>query len=480
MKKIENVAVIGMGALGLLFGQKIRDYVKDDHFCFLMDPLRKARHKEDIYTINGEKKCFRMITPGELTQKADLVIVATKYGSLRTAAQMAKRAAGEDAVVISLLNGISSEDILAEYIPRTQIVDCIAIGMDAVREGTSLTYQNMGRLQIGITLPRSRAHLERLDAFLTDANVPHEVCPDIRRAMWNKFMINVGVNQTCMVYQTGYGPVLEGEAGEDLRKAMHEVIDLAGAEGISLTEEDYRKDIALMATLNPEGCPSMRQDAMAHRPSEVELFAGTVIALAKKHDLKVPVNEKYYHRIREIERGYDLAERFRLREILPDEWEEAARIEQICFPPNEACSPEHMKERVNAAPELFLAAVDLSEGRIAGFLNGLASFEKTFRDEFCTDIAMHDPAGDTVMLLGLDVLPEYRRQGLARELVQSYAARQKAAGRKRLVLTSLEEKVPMYLKMGFRDLGKANSSWGGEEWHEMDMDLGEESHAGLD
>ena len=36
-----------------------------------------------------------------------------------------------------------------------------------------------------------------------------------------------------------------------------------------------------------------------------------------------------------------------------------------------------------------------------------------------------------------------------------------------LVLTCLEEKVGMYEKMGFKDQGMSQSSWGGESWHEM-------------
>ena len=71
------------------------------------------------------------------------------------------------------------------------------------------------------------------------------------------------------------------------------------------------------------------------------------------------------------------------------------------------------------------------------------------------------------MLLGLDVLPEYRGQGLAREIVKEYMKRQKEQGRHLAVLTCLDEKVEMYKKMGLVDNGIANSAWGGEQWHEM-------------
>lgn len=162
-----------------------------------------------------------------------------------------------------------------------------------------------------------------------------------------------------------------------------------------------------------------------------------------------------------------LNERFEFRNILPEEADQAAAIEKICFPPNEACSESMMKERVAMAPDLFLVAVDRETGRIAGFLNGLSTNEYSFRDEFFTDANLHDPAGRNIMLLGLDVLPEYRGQGLAKEIVFQYLRRECEKGRKMLLLTCLKSKVRMYEKMGFRNHGEAQSSWGGEKWFEM-------------
>lgn len=167
-----------------------------------------------------------------------------------------------------------------------------------------------------------------------------------------------------------------------------------------------------------------------------------------------------------------LIEKFEFRNILPEEADQAVAIEQICFPPNEACSEKHMKKRIAKAPELFLVAVDKETGRLAGFLNGLSTNEEIFRDEFFTDEDLYEPAGRNVMLLGLDVLPEYRGQGLARELVRQYANREREKGRQSLILTCLDAKVKMYEKMGFADKGIANSTWGGEEWHEMSCVIG--------
>ena len=133
-----------------------------------------------------------------------------------------------------------------------------------------------------------------------------------------------------------------------------------------------------------------------------------------------------------------------------------------------------MNERIAKAPELFLVAVDKKTGKLAGFLNGLTTNEDSFRDEFFTDADLHNPDGKNIMLLGLDVLPQYRMQGLGRELMSRYLRRERDKGRQTVFLTCLKSKVKMYEKMGFTDLGIANSTWGGEEWHEMSCVIGVE------
>ena len=166
-----------------------------------------------------------------------------------------------------------------------------------------------------------------------------------------------------------------------------------------------------------------------------------------------------------------LYERFEFRNIEQGEAEQAAEIERICFPPNEACSEKDMKERILQIPDLFLVAVDRKTGKMAAFLNGLATNREHLTDDFFTDADQHDPAGTNIMLLGLDVLPEYQHQGLARELMEQYKEREQVKGRKKLILTCLPDKVEMYKKFGFKDHGIGDSVWGGEAWHEMDIVL---------
>lgn len=168
----------------------------------------------------------------------------------------------------------------------------------------------------------------------------------------------------------------------------------------------------------------------------------------------------------------DILERFEFRNIKQEEAQQAVSIEQVCFPPNEACSEKRMTDRIAAAAEQFLVAVDRETGELAGFLNGLATDEYTFRDAFFTDASLHNPKGKNVMLLGLAVLPKYRRNGLGRELVFQYLRREREKDRRIILLTCLKSRVKMYKKFGFMERGISASAWGGEEWYEMSCTVG--------
>ena len=163
----------------------------------------------------------------------------------------------------------------------------------------------------------------------------------------------------------------------------------------------------------------------------------------------------------------EIYEKYVFRTVRKGEAETAVAIETACFPPNEACVLPIMKQRVKMAPELFMVAEEKNTGKMIGFVNAIATDENSLRDEFFTDIRLHNPQGKYIMILSVAVLSEYRHQGLAKEMMRQLLNRQKEAGRLAAVLTCLDSKVEMYKKMGYVDLGISQSSWGGEEWHEM-------------
>lgn len=308
MKTINKVSIVGMGALGLLYGKLIADARGREAVSYLVDEVRFEKYKDMEVTVNGDLFDCKVVKGSE-AEVADLVIVAVKYSGLEAALDVMSKAVGPDTIIISVLNGITSEHVIAQRYGYKNIVFTVALGMDAMRFGRELTYTRKGKLVLGeekeSLTPEAAHNLRALIRLFSSCGVPFVVASDIEYRIWSKLMMNVGVNQTCMIYGTNYKGALEpGEPNRTMISAMREVIALANAEGIPLTEKDLNANIEVLATLSPDGTPSMGQDRINRVPSEVEAFAGTIIRLAEKHGLHVPVNRFIYERVKEIEAEY--------------------------------------------------------------------------------------------------------------------------------------------------------------------------------
>ncbi len=307
MAEIRNISIIGLGALGVLYGNYFTKALGREAVSFVADQTRIKKYQEQGVYCNGQKCDFPFTDGSEVERPADLFLFAVKAGALSDAIAASKNLIDPDTIILSVLNGISSEAIIGEAFGQAHLLYCIAQGMDAVKLGNQLTYSHIGQLCIGVPenepekLPMLLAVMELFDKI----QLPYTKEADIRHRLWSKWMLNVGVNQVVMVYEGTYGTVQqEGTPREMMKAAMREVIALAEKEQVPVTEEDLNSYLALMDTLSPDGMPSMRQDGIAKRNSEVELFAGTVIRESEKHGLDAPVNKELYHMVKKLEAEY--------------------------------------------------------------------------------------------------------------------------------------------------------------------------------
>lgn len=302
---IQTTAIIGMGALGLLYADRIVKARGQEGTVFILDDERMEKYKGRKFTINGEEKEFAVVAASAM-KPVDLVIVAVKYNGLPSAIETMKSCVGKDTIILSVMNGIDSEEMIAETYGKEHLIYTVAQGMDAMKFGDALNYTKEGELRIGVVEEYQKKNLTAVKEYFEDIQMPYTLEDDILKRMWGKFMLNVGVNQTCHAYETTYSGVLT-EGSEENRiftGAMDEVIQLSQAVGINLSQEDAEYYKKIIATLKPDGVPSMRQDGIAKRKTEVEMFAGIVRKLAKKHGIATPVNDLLYDKIKKIEEAY--------------------------------------------------------------------------------------------------------------------------------------------------------------------------------
>ena len=302
---VKSAYIIGAGAVGAAYAGLLFE-MDENSVAFIAAGERGERLRRQGVIVNGKHYSIPVFPPEGISSPADLVIVAVKHYHLGQAIGEIEKAVGDETTIISVMNGIDSEERIGSVYGKEKVLYAINVGIDALREGNRVTYRNQGRLLFGEARnPALTERVRRVKEFLDRAGIACEVPDDMIRTLWWKFMINVGINQASAVLGGSYGVFqTTPQARELMASAMKEVIRLAAEVGVYLTAEDVEKWHAVLDSLNPSGKTSMLQDVEAGRKTEVEMFAGKVIELGKRHGVPTPVNEKLFEEIRRLEGSF--------------------------------------------------------------------------------------------------------------------------------------------------------------------------------
>ena len=292
MEEIKNVAILGAGAMGAFYASKFFDAPSISTVLVARD-ARYDRLKAEGLMVNGRHCSVSVVHPDEPAFPADLIIVALKSHNLPEAIHDLEKLVGDQTTFISVMNGLDSEECLGSVYGMDKVLYAIAVAIDAVREGNSVTYTNPGKIYFGDSNnshPSERAR--RVQDALERAGIASEIPADMIRMLWWKFMVNVGVNQASAVMRAPYGIFQSSPDARALMEAlMREVIVLAQRVGVNLREQDLDEWNGVLKTLSPKGKTSMLQDIEAGRKTEVDIFAGKVVELGKSHGIPTPVNQ---------------------------------------------------------------------------------------------------------------------------------------------------------------------------------------------
>jgi 2-dehydropantoate 2-reductase len=304
MKKINKVYISGLGAIGGAYGSRIFD-AEPACLTVIADSERVARYKESGISINNKMYLFNYITPEAGGDIADLVIIAVKHHQLNQSICDIRNFVGDDTVIIALLNGIVSEDMIAGKYGMDKILHSFAVGTDAVRVGTEISFGNIGKIVFGSKDKSGKDKEMAVREFFDRVGIPYNIPEDIIRELWWKFMMNVGINQVSAILKADYSVFQNiAEARELLESASLEVVAIAEKAGIAISRDDISKYMTIINTLSPSGKTSMLQDIEAHRKTEVDIFSKTVIELGKKYGVATPVNDMLFRMIRTLEQMY--------------------------------------------------------------------------------------------------------------------------------------------------------------------------------
>lgn len=301
--KIEKVAVLGAGAVGsyVIWGLSQK---KEIRLGVIAEGERAERLKKGC-RINGVTYNPEVWTPQE-AQGVDLLVVCLKYGALPEAMGSIRTAVGENTTVMSLMNGVDSEELIAAEIGAAPVLpSLIKVASHQEEDG----YHFDPETTIGIIFgegeaPYQSERVQAIEELLKDTGIHYRSTEQIQAEIWSKFRLNVCNNLPQAILGAGVGCYRDSihmkEISNGLRRELEAV---AKAKGIDLKAADDSSSRG--SEVPPTARYSTLQDLDAERHTEIDMFSGALMRMGKELGIAVPYNEYTYHMIKALEEKND-------------------------------------------------------------------------------------------------------------------------------------------------------------------------------
>lgn len=207
MKEIKTVALVGLGAIGAYFADRLQPMLGDD-LRVIAGGARAERIRREGLVINGKQEYYHVVEPGE-GEPADLVIFATKMSGLQQAIEDVRAQIGPETLILSPLNGVESEEDVARTYGWENIVYSL-MRISSVKVGNTVSFDPNAAFYVEYGEKKNNpANLServlRLKALFDGAGIRYQIRPDMLLAIWEKFACNVSENQVAAVLDLPYG-----------------------------------------------------------------------------------------------------------------------------------------------------------------------------------------------------------------------------------------------------------------------------------
>ena len=294
MKRLK-IAVIGPGAMGMLFAAKLSQTAD----TVLIGNNRKniaELQAHGVHLKDGDESVYPVpsFLNGEYREPADLVILFTKAYLTEEAISANRNIISPDTYLLTLQNGMGHADVLGKFASPFRIL------IGTTEEGSSrenayaAVHTGRGKTVFGFPHADAAAEegkqaAERFAELFSEAGFPCTVSDDISRAVWNKLMINASTSVLCGVIQKPQG-FLAGDPYARMiwQGLIREICAAAEADGYHFDPEEQIERLQNHLQNAPDGFPSIAADLKNGRKTEVDFISGAVVRSAEKNGLMVP------------------------------------------------------------------------------------------------------------------------------------------------------------------------------------------------
>jgi 2-dehydropantoate 2-reductase len=288
-----RIVMLGAGGVGGYFGAKLARAGDDVTF------LARGRH---LAAIQEHGLRIRSSLEGEWTVKApvvddltglppaDVVFLSVKANDTESVLERARPAVGPETAVVSLQNGVQSVDIIERVLGAGHAVGGAAYIFAAIEEPGVVAHRLLGRIAFGELDGRRTPRAERLLAALGAAGIPAELAPDIRRVMWEKYLLICAQAGMSALARVPAGVLRAHEPTWAMYRALVEEVAAVGrAEGVALGADAVDSVMKAAESLAATAFSSLHHDLVGGKPLELEALHGHLVRLGRRHGVPTPM-----------------------------------------------------------------------------------------------------------------------------------------------------------------------------------------------
>lgn len=291
-----KIAVLGAGAMGSLYGAKLSANGKNDvHLIDVWKEHIDAVNSNGLQMEEGDDvllyENLKGHTSSEETGVCDLVLVFVKSTVTKTAVESNAAVFGPNTVALTLQNGLGNIEQISSVIGAERVIaGTTAHGATMLSPG-KIRHAGKGKTIIGELGGHESDRIRKMAAVLEDAGMETVISGNVLGRVWDKLLVNVGINALTGITKLYNGQLLDyPEIEELLEKAVSEGVAVARAKGIRLGFDDpvaHTKDLCRATAANKS---SMLQDILNGRQTEIEMMNGAIVREGKALGIETPVN----------------------------------------------------------------------------------------------------------------------------------------------------------------------------------------------
>lgn len=299
-----RIAILGAGAIGLYYGARLALAGRDVSFLARSD-LTAIRERGITLKVEGREDVLKpaaVFARAEDIGPVDLVILTLKATANAELAHLLPPLLGPATWVLTLQNGLGSEDTVARWVDRDRILGGLCYIACMRLAPAEVTCLHAGSIALGEADGPARERTRELAASFESAGVACRVVDDLVAARWRKLIWNVPFNGLSIAAGAVTTDVLCADPAlrSEVQALMREVQAAARQLGIDIPDDVLRKQYDVTPPMGPYR-PSSLVDFLAGRPLEIEAIWGEPLRRAQAAGAAMPRLALLYALLRRID-----------------------------------------------------------------------------------------------------------------------------------------------------------------------------------